>query len=358
MIHYEFDAYLVKDPKTGEGETLSKTFQNPEDPIKARNEAIAHHDQTIENLESEFNTKIDKFLKANTGDRFTDEAFFLSVKLVIDDPKSPVWDGLDIEEREPLILPLGRENIEQAIQETIEDGTINSREEFEVQPEMFEFPIYGKGDIMYVPRDYMLLGALSIEREIYEKMGYNTEEKETEVKSAGQGTYKILDLPWNWDEIKREAEGEKEDEQEAILPEELRNSGKNGIIYETIKDKELDLIRSLSSLLNTTGGAIVVGADQEGNIQREVDGSRKEEHSEIVNLSKLVKDHLGKEAEPFIHPEYRQKGNGEYLLIKVSKSSTPLVVSNNGEQEFWIRGIAGNEKLDLNEAVEWVQKNF
>ncbi len=126
------------------------------------------------------------------------------------------------------------------------------------------------------------------------------------------------------------------------------------------KALEHTIARTLASFMNTHGGVLFVGVDDTGKIVG-LDGDlklsqRKNEDGLRLRLDDLVKQYLGNRFLPKIMIHSLEDGGKVFWAVEVRASNEPVFVKNNGDDEFWIRGMSSSRKLSMREALEYIER--
>lgn len=126
------------------------------------------------------------------------------------------------------------------------------------------------------------------------------------------------------------------------------------------KALEHTIARTLASFMNTHGGVLFVGVDDGGRVVG-LDGDlklsqRKNEDGLRLRFDDLVKQYLGNRFLPRIMIHSLEDGGKVFWAVEVRASNEPVFVKNNGDDEFWIRGMSSSRKLSMREAVEYIER--
>lgn len=126
------------------------------------------------------------------------------------------------------------------------------------------------------------------------------------------------------------------------------------------KALEHTIARTLASFMNTHGGVLFVGVDDGGRVVG-LDGDlklsqRKNEDGLRLRFDDLVKQYLGNRFLPRIMIHSLEDGGKVFWAVEVRASNEPVFVKNNGDDEFWIRGMSSSRKLSMREALEYIER--
>ncbi len=157
-------------------------------------------------------------------------------------------------------------------------------------------------------------------------------------------------------ELKRK-EGKEEDEiKELILNGEnetletkstLRFDLKEGIIN---KKLEYVVAKTISAFLNTEGGTLIIGVDDDDNtlgLEKDIKTLTKQNVDGFeLHLRQIIKKYLGDYFEKYIRVTFPKVDDKEICQIQISKSGKPVFVTFEGNESFFVRN--GNASIPKN----------
>lgn len=126
------------------------------------------------------------------------------------------------------------------------------------------------------------------------------------------------------------------------------------------KDKAIELasIKTIAALLNTTGGNLFIGVNDEGEvIGLDLDGFATEDKM-LLHLTSLIKSKISPNHLQFISTQVETFDGREYLRIDCSKSNFPAFVKHNEQEMFYIRTGPSTTSLKISEALKYISENF
>jgi membrane protein YdbS with pleckstrin-like domain len=128
------------------------------------------------------------------------------------------------------------------------------------------------------------------------------------------------------------------------------------------KDLEEATIKNIAAFLNTTGGVLLIGIDDERKIvglSKDFESLKKQNEDGFENhINQLFKKYLGTESRNFINISF-QTINGEKICrIDVGSAPEPVFTTFKGKEHFFIKTGNSVTSLDLREAVKYFQLNF
>jgi hypothetical protein len=153
----------------------------------------------------------------------------------------------------------------------------------------------------------------------------------------------------------------KEDKQEDKVKE-LIISGENEVleikstlrfdIKEGIVNKKLEYViaKTVSAFLNTEGGTLIIGVDDDGNtlgLEKDIQTLTKQNIDEFeLHLRQVVKKYLSDYFEKYIKVTFPKVDEKEICLIQISKSGKPVFITSEGNESFFVRN--GNSSIPKN----------
>ncbi len=165
-----------------------------------------------------------------------------------------------------------------------------------------------------------------------------------------------------FNELKKRIElKHKEDKQEDKVKE-LIISGENETleikstlrfdIKENIVNKKLEYViaKTISAFLNTEGGTLIIGVDDDGNtlgLEKDLQTLSKQNIDGFeLHLRQVIKKYLGDFFEKYIKVTFPKVDDKEICLIQISKSGKPIFVTFEGNESFFVRN--GNSSIPKN----------
>ncbi len=122
------------------------------------------------------------------------------------------------------------------------------------------------------------------------------------------------------------------------------------------KEIELAVMKSLAAFLNTDGGALIVGVDDQGEVTGlEVDQFPNTDKY-LQHFSNLFNQHIGMEFSPFIRFGVRPLGEQQVLVVACRPSPRAVFVKDKQEERFFIRSGASTRQLKTSQVLEYVQE--
>ena len=121
---------------------------------------------------------------------------------------------------------------------------------------------------------------------------------------------------------------------------------------------EHSTLKTIVAFLNTDGGTILVGVDDEGNVLGIEADQFANEDKYMLHFVNLVNDKIGKQYSDYIRWELKEVGDKKVLRIDCSRSPSPVFLKVSGQEEFYIRTGPSTVQLSTSEVLEYSRKHF
>ena len=116
------------------------------------------------------------------------------------------------------------------------------------------------------------------------------------------------------------------------------------------KKLEYVIAKTISAFLNSDGGTLIIGVDDNGNIlglekdmktlpKQNIDGFE-------LHLRQVIKKYLGENFEKYLKISFSKIDDKEVCVIKISKSGNPVFITFEGNESFFVRN--GNASIPKN----------
>jgi hypothetical protein len=116
------------------------------------------------------------------------------------------------------------------------------------------------------------------------------------------------------------------------------------------KKLEFVIAKTISAFLNSEGGELIIGVEDNGNvlgIEKDLQTFSKKNSDEFeLHLRQIIKKYLSGTFEKYLKITFPSVDNKIICLVKISKSSKPVFVSNEGSESFFVRN--GNSSIPKN----------
>ncbi|NPE26893.1 ATP-binding protein [Methanococcoides sp. SA1] len=133
---------------------------------------------------------------------------------------------------------------------------------------------------------------------------------------------------------------------------------KNLYINQFDKKIEHSALKTITAFLNTSGGHLLIGANDNGEILGlESDNFPNNDRARLY-LTNMIKSHIGNEFVPFIRFTIRQVQNKSILLISCAPSKSPVFLKAEDKEEFYVRNGPSSTKIEGSALIEYINHRF
>ena len=120
------------------------------------------------------------------------------------------------------------------------------------------------------------------------------------------------------------------------------------------KEIELAVLKTLTAFMNTDGGVLVVGVDDEGRaLGLDADGFENDDHV-LRHFTSIFAQHVGVEHLSGMVFAVRAFDERKVLLAECFRSSEPVILKGGKDEEFYVRAGPSSRKLSLSEFMRRV----
>ncbi len=113
------------------------------------------------------------------------------------------------------------------------------------------------------------------------------------------------------------------------------------------KKLEYVIAKTISAFLNTEGGNLIIGVDDDGNIlglEKDFKTLSKQDKDGFeLHLRQVIKKYLGENFEKYIKITFPKVDEKEICVVKILKSGKPVFVQYEGDEQFFVRN--GNSSI-------------
>ena len=123
-------------------------------------------------------------------------------------------------------------------------------------------------------------------------------------------------------------------------------------------DKKIEnaCLKTIAAFLNTAGGVLLIGVDDEGNaLGLEADGFPNHDRI-LLHLSNLVHTVLGGACAPYYQASIQAHSGKDVLAIDCLPSPDPVYFRRDKEEIFFVRSGPSTKNLSPSEVVAWVTR--
>ena len=122
------------------------------------------------------------------------------------------------------------------------------------------------------------------------------------------------------------------------------------------KDKGVEKawLKTLVAFLNTDGGTLLVGVEDDGQILGTAPDSFENLDKYLLHVNNLIRQHIGLSHSRCIRYNLVAHGNDHVLVIRCRRSPQPVFLKMGQEEAFYVRVGPGTRRLSTSEVVAYV----
>lgn len=122
------------------------------------------------------------------------------------------------------------------------------------------------------------------------------------------------------------------------------------------------IAKTISAFLNTEGGMLFIGVDDDGNILGLENDygclSKNSRDGFLLNLTNIINMQLGKSLHKFVHINIISINEKEVCIVTVEKSDKPVFMGKTDNEEFYIRASASSQPLGVRETYKYINSHW
>lgn len=121
------------------------------------------------------------------------------------------------------------------------------------------------------------------------------------------------------------------------------------------------VLKTIAAFLNSAGGTLLIGVEDEGNIYGiEADLSftsgSVDKFSNLITT--LITEYIGVEYAPNVQIDFENVDEEKVTKIIVEKAQSPVYMRGERGSEFWIRFGPTSRMLDSEETMNYISQNW
>ena len=121
---------------------------------------------------------------------------------------------------------------------------------------------------------------------------------------------------------------------------------------------ELACLKTVAAFLNTAGGTLLIGVTDNGDLEGLERDNFANEDRLLLHFTYLLKDKIGEQTLGLVHFELVALQGKKILRVDVSNSNTPVFVTFQDDEYFFVRSGPSTLKLKLSEFYKYQSKHF
>ena len=126
------------------------------------------------------------------------------------------------------------------------------------------------------------------------------------------------------------------------------------------KRMEDEVLGAIAAFLNTDGGLLCIGVQDDGTALDAVQTDRfPDEDRMLLHLVNLVGDRIGNSAWEDVKPSFESYRSKRILVVRCTRSAQPVFVTgSDGRKQFYIRRGPSSKPLEIDEVTDYITRHF
>ncbi|MEN8007759.1 MAG: ATP-binding protein [Candidatus Krumholzibacteriota bacterium] len=120
------------------------------------------------------------------------------------------------------------------------------------------------------------------------------------------------------------------------------------------KEIELAWLKSVVAYLNTDGGFLLIGVDDDGEVLGLEADKFANDDKFLLHFDNLIKQHVGLEFAGYISGNFRSAPAGRLFLINCDRCPDPVFLRNGDEEKFFIRLGPSTRRLPASKILDYM----
>jgi len=129
-------------------------------------------------------------------------------------------------------------------------------------------------------------------------------------------------------------------------------TGKNG------KEIEIAWLKGLVGFMNTHGGILLIGVDDDANILGIDEDEFENEDKILLHFKNLISQHIGLEFSNYINLIINQIEDKTILVIECERADRPAFLYNKNTEDFYIRSGPASVRLTVSKVLKYVKNRY
>ena len=122
------------------------------------------------------------------------------------------------------------------------------------------------------------------------------------------------------------------------------------------KEIEIAWLKSVVGYLNTDGGFLMIGVDDDGNVLGLDADKFPNEDKFILHFDNLIQQHIGLQFAGWVHGDFHAVGDKRVFLVNCDRCEEPVFLKKGDEELFYIRVGASSRQLPGSRIIEYLEE--
>lgn len=129
------------------------------------------------------------------------------------------------------------------------------------------------------------------------------------------------------------------------------------------KSLESVIAKTIAAFLNTEGGRLLIGVDDDGNVigldnDYKTLGNKQNKDGFMLKVGEIINNYIGKEFHQYISSKIESINGRDICIVNITAGDMPAYCTMNGEEKFFIRSQAASEPLGTKEIVDYINSHW
>jgi CRP-like cAMP-binding protein len=124
------------------------------------------------------------------------------------------------------------------------------------------------------------------------------------------------------------------------------------------KEIEHAVLKTIAAFLNTSGGTLIIGVDDDKNIIGIGQDRFQDSDHVLLHLTRILQERIGTEHARFVKGTLEQSNGKEVLRVDVKPAPSPAYLTYNSEEVFYVRTGPATTPMRVSEVYNYILSRF
>ena len=124
------------------------------------------------------------------------------------------------------------------------------------------------------------------------------------------------------------------------------------------KEIEHAVLKTIAAFLNTSGGTLIVGVDDDRNIIGISHDQFQDSDHVLLHLTRILQERIGTEHARFVKGTVEQSNGEQVLRVDVKPAPSPAYLTYNNEEVFFVRTGPATTPMPVSEVYNYIRSRF
>lgn len=130
-----------------------------------------------------------------------------------------------------------------------------------------------------------------------------------------------------------------------------------------MKYVEHGILKTINAFLNSEGGKLFIGVNDEGSVLGLDDDinsfeTKSSKDGFLLHFDNMISNAFGKEMQNDIYIRFEKIDEKDFAVVEISASNKPVFMNFNNKEEFFVRHAASTSSYKMSEANEYISKHW